>query len=177
MTKLNGAMLAKVGWKIMTEQDALWVKVVKGKSLSNSNFLECRANAQSSYTWRSVIKGQDVLKRGLKWVIGNGRTVRFWIDVWIGNALLSTAAMGPISTEEMGKFVMDYVYEYGHWNWDAIGELLPTNLKLQIHAVRVFPSLDLEDKLVWRESSTGGFTTSSAYKLLEGDDLNEVGYA
>jgi len=69
-----------------------------------------------------VIKGQDVLKRGLFWVIFNGRRVQFWIDVWIGNALLSTAAMGPISTEEMGKLVVDYVDEYGHWNWDAIGD-------------------------------------------------------
>ena len=42
--------------------------------------------------------------------------------MWIGNALLSTAAMGPISTEEMGKLVVDYVDEYGHWNWDAIGD-------------------------------------------------------
>ncbi|KAF8390857.1 hypothetical protein HHK36_023156 [Tetracentron sinense] len=132
--------------------------------------------AHSSYTWRSVTKGRELLKRGLRWVLGNGRTVKFWTDVWIGNAPLSTVALGLIMAEDMEKFVVEYVNEHGEWNWDVIGALLPTATQLHIHAVRVFPSLALEDRLVWCGSNSGSFTTSSAYKLLIGSSSTELGY-
>jgi hypothetical protein len=36
-----------------------------------------------SYTWRSILKGINLLKEGLVWRIGNGEQVKMWSDPWI----------------------------------------------------------------------------------------------
>jgi hypothetical protein len=36
-----------------------------------------------SYTWRSILKGIQVLKEGVIWRIGNGQNVRIWKDLWL----------------------------------------------------------------------------------------------
>jgi hypothetical protein len=36
-----------------------------------------------SCTWRSVLKGIELLKKGIRWQIGDGRSVRIWNDPWI----------------------------------------------------------------------------------------------
>jgi hypothetical protein len=35
------------------------------------------------YTWRSILKGLEVLKEGLIWMIGNGSCVNIWTNPWL----------------------------------------------------------------------------------------------
>lgn len=37
----------------------------------------------SSHIWRGIVWGSHVLKRGVRWVVVNGRSTRFWLDVWV----------------------------------------------------------------------------------------------
>lgn len=64
MSKVNTASMARMGRKILSEPDSLWAAVLKGKYPQNSSLLECKATSNSSYTWRSVLRGQELLKKG-----------------------------------------------------------------------------------------------------------------
>ena len=75
--------------------------MLKGKYLQNSNLLECKATSNSSYTWRSILRGQELLKKGTKWIVGDGKTRKFWKDLWIGDQPLLACALGTIPAEEM----------------------------------------------------------------------------
>ena len=36
-----------------------------------------------SYTWRSILSGLSVLKKGLVWRVGDGSSIRIWEDDWL----------------------------------------------------------------------------------------------
>ena len=36
-----------------------------------------------SYAWRSILAARDVLEKGMRWIIGNGKNVKIWEDRWL----------------------------------------------------------------------------------------------
>jgi hypothetical protein len=50
MSYLNRTLLAKLGWKILTDEDLLLVKALKNKYLKNSNLLDAPYHPQASWT-------------------------------------------------------------------------------------------------------------------------------
>lgn len=75
----NQTSLAKVGWRIMQNPDSLLSKVLCGKG----GFLNATATSSSSWGWRSILWGKQLLSQGLKWKIGNGNKVNVFEDDWI----------------------------------------------------------------------------------------------
>lgn len=49
----------------------------------NGSLLEAIPCAGISYTWRSIIKGIQLLKKGIIWRVGNGERIKIWTDQWI----------------------------------------------------------------------------------------------
>ncbi|PPD83481.1 hypothetical protein GOBAR_DD19591 [Gossypium barbadense] len=72
MRDWNLILLAKLGWRLMVESDALWPRVVHAKYLSSGNFLEAIKPLNCSHTWRSMLAGIEVLNKSLRCRIGNG---------------------------------------------------------------------------------------------------------
>ena len=72
----NLAFLAKQGWRLTQNTKSLAHKVLKARYFSNSNFLEAQIGKNLSYTWRSLMAAQEVLRRGLRWNVGNGRKTK-----------------------------------------------------------------------------------------------------
>lgn len=48
---LNQAFLAKLGWKILSELDNFWVKLIKAKYLSKPAIFQCAPRSKDSYIW------------------------------------------------------------------------------------------------------------------------------
>jgi len=36
-----------------------------------------------SYTWRSILRGLEVMNMGMIWRVGDGRNLKIWSDLWI----------------------------------------------------------------------------------------------
>jgi hypothetical protein len=36
-----------------------------------------------SYTWRSILRGKELLKQGVVWRVGTGENIDTWSDPWI----------------------------------------------------------------------------------------------
>lgn len=45
--------------------------------------MEASNSTARSYAWKSILKGRDVIKRGARWRIGSGESVKIWNDSWL----------------------------------------------------------------------------------------------
>ena len=45
--------------------------------------MEATCPSSTSYAWKSIIKGRDVIKRGASLRIGDGKSVHIWGDRWL----------------------------------------------------------------------------------------------
>lgn len=111
--KANLDFLAKLGWSIITEENSMWVDVIRHKYLKHHDFLSVPHKPTDSY---SILKGREVLLQGLGVSISNGKTTIFWTDNWMPDSPLIQHALHPLSNFEASLLVADYCDEYGAWN-------------------------------------------------------------
>lgn len=131
--------------------------------------------ADVSPTWKAVEHGLELLKKGLKWRIGDGRKVRIWKDQWIPRQ--SSLKLSP----QNGRCRLRWVHQLinqdtNSWDADLIKNVcspLDVNEILKIK----LPHRGMEDFLAWHFDKTGVFTVRSAYHLALHNQLkaNELG--
>ncbi|XP_021771731.1 uncharacterized protein LOC110735860 [Chenopodium quinoa] len=83
MRSFNRALLAKQAWRILTKEDSLMEKVLKGKYFPNTSFMDAKIASNSSYTWSSIMSARDVLSKGIRKILGNGASIDIWKDPWV----------------------------------------------------------------------------------------------
>jgi hypothetical protein len=76
-------MLAKQGWRLITNPNSLCASVLQAKYYPHGDILLAGPKAGSSFTWQSILAGLTTLKRGLIWRVGNGEKINIWRDNWI----------------------------------------------------------------------------------------------
>jgi hypothetical protein len=79
----NLAMLARQGWRILQNPDSLCAVVLKALYFPDSSILQARVTKGISYTWRSILKGIELLKEGIVWRVGDGTEIDAFADPWI----------------------------------------------------------------------------------------------
>ncbi|KAL4626130.1 hypothetical protein ACB092_05G073600 [Castanea dentata] len=62
-----------------------WDELMKSKLrfFPNCSIMEATNLRSGSYAWRSILKGRDVLQRGARWQVGNGKSIKIWQDYWL----------------------------------------------------------------------------------------------
>jgi hypothetical protein len=79
----NKAMLGRQCWRLLTEPDSLCARVLKGRYFPNCDFWDAPKPRSASYTWRSIMAGNELVQNGVRWGIGNGIHTRILTDNWI----------------------------------------------------------------------------------------------
>jgi hypothetical protein len=64
MKDVNLAFLAKLGWKLLTGADSLWVSQLSGKYLSTGSFLSPTSISATSWLWKGITKAKTLLTLG-----------------------------------------------------------------------------------------------------------------
>ena len=73
LAKFNDSLLTKQAWHILHNQNSLSYKVFKARFFPNSTIMEAKESRMGSYAWRSILVGRDVIQRGARWRVGNGK--------------------------------------------------------------------------------------------------------
>ena len=76
----NQAMLAKQAWRILSNPSSLVTWVLKSKSFPTSDVLNAKLGSLPSYSWRSIHGNLEVIRRGSRWRVGNGKLIHIWED-------------------------------------------------------------------------------------------------
>ena len=84
MEVINNSLLARIGWKMTSNQPHLWVDSLRGKYLKHGvSFLDAPSNALSSWLWKWLLKNRKVVEQGACISISSGRNVDVWNSPWI----------------------------------------------------------------------------------------------
>ena len=85
LSLFNDALLAIQTWRLLHDKSSLFYRVFKAKYFPNTLVMEAKIPANSSYAWKSIMKGRNVIKQGAKWRIGSGRAIHIWGENWLPN--------------------------------------------------------------------------------------------
>jgi len=58
--------------EIIPKQKLTFHRVFKSKFFPYCSFMEAADSPTASYAWRSILKGREVLKEGMRWRVGDG---------------------------------------------------------------------------------------------------------
>lgn len=159
----NDALLAKIGWRLLKHPNSLLAQVLLGKYCHSTPFMEAKSPSTASHGWRGVLKGRDILVKGLGWILGNGKDVRVWNTPWL-SASIPKCPTGPPSEEGADLMVTDLLLLNSTvWNLDAIRHYVPQHEE-EIGKL-VLSSLPKPDALRWLPVKAGAYTTKSGYEL------------
>lgn len=123
-----------------------------------------RFGGNASPGWRAIEHGLELVKKGIIWRIGNGRSVRVWRDPWLPRDL-SRRPITPKNNCRI-KWVADLMLDNGMWDANKINQIfLPVDAEI-ILKLRT-SSRDEEDFIAWHPDKLGNFSVRTAYRLAE----------
>ncbi|CAL5347629.1 unnamed protein product [Camellia sinensis] len=111
----NQALLAKQAWRIVSNPNLLLSKVLSGKYCQHHPFLQVPQNSQSTWGWRSILWGRDLLNTGVQWVVGNGKNISPFEDQWI--PLMSNPLRGRNMNRMLPSMKVAHFIDHEHRCW------------------------------------------------------------
>ena len=170
MRHVNSAFMMKLGWRLLTEKESLWSRVLRSKYCNGRCDLDMfQEKANSSNAWRGILNGVPLLRHGIRKEIGNGKHTSFWHHNWAFNKPLSLLATSPIPPSSIDLSVSDYWEASQGWKWELFSNLLPEEALKTIATYEVKPRDDWDDEFVWDRSNHGGFSIKSALTLVRNE--------
>ncbi|MCH79557.1 retrotransposon protein [Trifolium medium] len=161
----NLAMLGKYGWNLLTNHDTILSKVLKAKYYPKTGFLEATLGHNPSYVWRSIHASQVVVRRGLKWSIGDGSKINVWHFPWLrdeDNPYITSSIMAGYEGMLVSELLQPNEMQ---WNEALIHQLFNLIDASEILKIPVSCTRN-EDVPVWRFSNNGIYSVRSAYYQL-----------
>ena len=165
LSLFNDALLAKQTWCLPHDKSSLFYRVFKAKYFPDTFVMEAKILANSSYAWKSIMKGRNMIKQGAKWRIGSGGAIHIWGENWLPNLghpkVLSPRVEGrgvnlvadlidPISKEWKGNIIDNLFHDFEA----AIIKNMPLCKSIQ------------DDVLIWPFNPNGVYSVKFGYRYL-----------
>ncbi|XP_062009805.1 uncharacterized mitochondrial protein AtMg00310-like [Rosa rugosa] len=112
----NLALLAKQGWRILSNPSSLVGRLFKARYFPHSDFLSAPIARSPSACWRGIYTAQPTLKRGVRWQVGDGAMIRIWEDAWLPRPVL----FRPVWYGNSALVSVSELLRYGQWDRDLI---------------------------------------------------------
>ena len=166
LSRFNDALLAKQTWRVLHDKSSLFYRIFKARFFPNCSIMEATCPSSTSYAWKSIIKGRDVIKRGASLRIGDGKSVHIWGDRWLPqkhSPLVLSPQVHRLVEAKVNRLIDE---DRSCWRTDLIDETL---LDFEAKLVKGIPLCLIEqsDELIWPHSANGAYTVKMGYQFLQ----------
>lgn len=162
----NACLLIKWIYRLESGETSLCCDFLRAKYLKEGSFFESKVAGTSQF-WRGLHAVKEHFHRGAKYKLGNGKRIKFWTDVWIGEVPLKVRFQNLFKicrnpkqlvcqVVENDLLQMDFRRNFGEKEMQEWGELIEIVEKMEIR--------EEPDSVTWALTKTGRFTTESLYK-------------
>lgn len=163
ITKFNDALLAKQAWRIFQSPECLMACVLRGRYFHNSNIFNA-TGSQKSFGWQSILHGRDLLKKGVRYIVGNGDSINLWTDPWLPLHPPRPPRQHP-NHQHRDISIQDlFLPNRTGWNERLIREVVIQEDVPYILTTKLRQSQN-RDYLGWHYTETGSYTVKSGYWL------------
>ena len=134
----NDALLAKQAWRLLHNKDSLFYRIFKSKFFPHGSIMDAPVCSQGSYAWKSLLKGREVLRKGLRWRIGTGDVVNLWSNPWLPSTI-QLLIQSPM-VHDFANAKVCSVINPSYKSWDAVLLNRPLNhdIHIDIHILMMF---------------------------------------
>jgi ribonuclease HI len=159
----NQAMLGRQAWRLLTDPSSLCARVLKGRYFPNCEFWDAPKPRSSSFTWRSILFGKELVQSGVRWGIGDGQRTNLLTDNWIPGVLPhEITTLTPVPANTKVHFLFDE--EDGGWDTEAVHAVFNEEISSAILRIPL-SRFEGEDYVSWPFAKYGQYTVRSAYNL------------
>ncbi|GAA0159428.1 hypothetical protein LIER_44131 [Lithospermum erythrorhizon] len=155
---MNLALLARQAWRIMTRQASLLYKVLKGRYFRNSTFLNAKVRSNVSYGWQSLLEGNKVLRKGVRWRVSDGKSIDIWKDPWVPR---HTDFHMRGTRRGDTRWVSQFIKEEP-WDRRVIEQVMDLEDANKIMAIPLSKH-HIRDRLIWNHTKSMTYLTCSGY--------------
>ena len=137
-------------------------RIYKAKYYPNGDVLGAKLGSNPSYAWRNIHSSLEVIRRGTRWNVGNGKLIHIWEDKWLPTPTTYRVCSPPRTFDDFPMVSSLIDEDTSRWKIDLVQALfLPfeANTILQIPLSYSLP----DDKIVWIGNKRGVFLVKSAY--------------
>jgi len=160
---VNLAFQAKLAWKIVADTKGLWTDIIKHKYLRLSTLFDCKPKSTDSSAWRSILRSRVINRKGIRWKVGNGKTIRFWWDNWIANDnLVDLLGLEVATITNPHPRVCEVITSDHCWDVKAIRFSVNHEDIVQKIIGIPLPQFLAEDSFCWGLMGSGVFSTKIA---------------
>nr|CAD1830029.1 unnamed protein product [Ananas comosus var. bracteatus] len=118
---MNLTLLTKWWWRFFNEPSTPWNKLIRSLYYTRRTPLhEGRSFLPHSQWWRSVLFCQDIFKCGTIYKIGDGRDIRLWSDIWLGETSLRTQFPEIYDNVRNKDVSVSHCWNTNGWGWRFI---------------------------------------------------------
>ncbi|KAK6137935.1 hypothetical protein DH2020_028323 [Rehmannia glutinosa] len=157
-------MLAKQAWRLATSENSLLAQALKARYFPNDHFLNANIGYNPSFTWRSILVGKELLQKGIRWRVGDGKTIRVWEDPWIPSLrnFRTSTERGELPKDWKVQHLM--VQNSNAWDEDKIANIFSTE---EAQAILQIPLRNTsgQDILTWAFTQNGCYSVKSGYHI------------
>ncbi|XP_004301407.1 PREDICTED: putative ribonuclease H protein At1g65750-like [Fragaria vesca subsp. vesca] len=171
LAEFNIALLAKQVWRLHTEPNTLWAKMIKGIYYPHMDILQAGKGYRASWAWSSLLEGKALVVEGARWLVGIGNSIDIWSDKWILNSEMGFIGPNvPIPQSAPTRVSKLIDWDSYRWNLQPVCGLVP-KLDMKAIEMQLFSESDIDDRLIWSPTKNGSYTVKSGYNLLHSLNL------
>jgi hypothetical protein len=165
MKDVNLALLSKLGWKLHTKANCMWVSQLRGKYLRTGSFLSPPLHSSASWFWKGVIQTRNLISQGACYKILRNSSLPIWTSPWVPSLPSFRPSPRNLSLPCSSHFlVRDLFTPSWDWNLSLLSSLFDQTSIREILKIKILPCSETE--FLWTPSSNGCFSSASAFKLL-----------
>jgi len=165
-------MLAKQVWRLAENQPSLFHRFFKEKFFPNGSIFDAKVGS-GSFAWRSILKGRDIVRKGLQWRVGNGTLIWIYHDSWLPDPYNKKVVSPRVFLGDDAQVAVLIDKEQRCWLQEAVDNLFLPHEAAAIKSIP-FSYGECDDKVFWPHSPDGKYSVRSAYRLLMDEELSEV---
>lgn len=141
---------------------------MKARYFPKTDFLNAKLGDNPSYMWRSILSAQDIVRKGCRRKIGDGKDTFVWKVPWlpdVDNGMLTTEMLGQLE-----NIKVDGLMQISERKWDdeILRDICNDRDRLLISKIAL-PRREMQDSWYWIFDEKGDFTVMSCYRQLRGE--------
>jgi hypothetical protein len=163
MKDINISLITKLGWKILSNHDCLWVSLFKEKYIKYGSLISCPLGL-GSYVWNGIKSIVPLLKLGSCYAPHISSSLTIWFSPWIPTMVnFVPTPRRPCLVAQYPLAISDLFCPVSlTWNVSFLQFLFDSLSVIEIMRIKIRSG---SDALLWTVSSLGCFSTKSAHHL------------